>query len=57
MVFAYDPGITQSNLGPQNEVENSAKPAAEAVIPSTEILEGKEDDEAGKMLHNIGVYS
>ena len=55
-VFAYDPGFTVSNLGPHNNAENGAKPAAEAVMPLIDVLEGKRDDEAGKLLHNTGVY-
>ena len=55
-VFAYDPGFTQSNLGPPNKAENGAKPAAEAVGPLMDVLEGRRDDEAGLFLHNTGVY-
>ena len=55
-VFAYDPGFTQSNLGPQNKAENGAKPASEAVMPLIDVLEGKRDHEDGKFLHNTGVY-
>ena len=55
-VFAYNPGFTQSNLGPQNKAENGAKPALEAVMPLIDVLEGRRDDEAGKLLHNTGVH-
>ena len=55
-VFAYDPGFTQSNLGPYNKAENGAKPASEAVMPLIDILEGLRDEETGKFLHNTGVY-
>lgn len=55
-VFAYDPGFTQSNLGPYNKAENGAKPASEAVMPLIDVLEGKRDHEAGKFLHNTGIY-
>lgn len=55
-VFAYDPGFTQSNLGPHNKAESGAKPASEAVMPLIDVLEGKRDHEAGKFLHNTGVY-
>ena len=55
-VFAYDPGFTQSNLGPQNKAENGARPAAESVMPLIDVLEGKRDDEVGRFLHNTGVY-
>ena len=55
-VFAYDPGFTQSNLGPHNKAENGARPAAESVMPLIDVLEGKRDDEVGRFLHNTGVY-
>ena len=55
-VFAYDPGFTQSSLGPHNTAENGAKPAAEAVMPLIDVLEGRRDDDVGKLLHNTGVY-
>ncbi|KAF4186027.1 hypothetical protein CNMCM7927_006075 [Aspergillus lentulus] len=55
-VFAYDPGFTQSNLSERNTAENGAKPAAEAVRPLIDVLEGKRDDEVGQLLHNTGVY-
>ncbi|KAL1967372.1 hypothetical protein VTN77DRAFT_3156 [Rasamsonia byssochlamydoides] len=55
-VFAYDPGFAQSNLGPHNTAANGAKLASEAVMPLIDVLEGKRDDEAGKLLHNTGVY-
>ena len=55
-VFAYDPGFTQSNPGPQNKAENGAKSPSEAVMPLIDVLEGKRDHEDGKFLHNTGVY-
>lgn len=55
-IFAYDPGFTQSNLSPHNKAENGAKPASEADMPLIDVLEGRRDDEPGKLLHNIGVY-
>ncbi|MCJ1473529.1 hypothetical protein MMC13_002180 [Lambiella insularis] len=55
-VFAYDPGFTQSKLSSHNTAEHGAKPASEAVMPLIDVLEGKRDDEAGKLLHNTGVY-
>jgi NAD(P)-dependent dehydrogenase (short-subunit alcohol dehydrogenase family) len=55
-VFAYDPGFTQSNLGPHNKAENGAKTPEEAVLPLIDVLEGKRDEEAGQLLHNTGVY-
>ncbi|EKG22441.1 Short-chain dehydrogenase/reductase SDR [Macrophomina phaseolina MS6] len=55
-VFAYDPGFTQSNLSSHNKVENGARTAAESVKPLIDVLEGKRDEEAGKFLHNTGIY-
>ena len=55
-VFAYCPGFTVSNLGPQNKTEHGAKPTAEAVMPLIDVLEGKRDGEAGLFLHNTGIY-
>ena len=55
-VFAYCPGYTVSNLGPQNKAELGAKPTAEAVKPLIDVLEGKRDDEAGLFLHDTGIY-
>jgi NAD(P)-dependent dehydrogenase (short-subunit alcohol dehydrogenase family) len=55
-VFAYDPGFTQSNLSPHNKTVNGAKSALEAVMPLIDVLEGRRDDEVGKLLHNTGVY-
>ena len=55
-VFLYDPGFTQSNLGPHNTAKNGARPASESVLPLIDVLEGKRDHEAGKLLHNTGVY-
>ncbi|KAF2118025.1 hypothetical protein BDV96DRAFT_489286 [Lophiotrema nucula] len=53
-VFAYDPGFTVSNLGPHNNVEQGARSAEESVRPLVDLIEGKRDDEAGKILHNTG---
>ncbi|KAH7015977.1 putative short chain dehydrogenase/reductase [Macrophomina phaseolina] len=55
-VFAYDPGFTQSNLSSHNKAENGARTAAESVKPLIDVLEGKRDEEAGKFLHNTGIY-
>lgn len=55
-VFLYDPGFTQSNLGPHNKAENGARHPSESVMPLIDVLEGKRDHEAGKLLHNTGVY-
>lgn len=56
-IFAYDTGFTQSNLGPENKAEFGAKPVSEAVRLLIDVLEGKRDQEAGKLLHEAGVYS
>ena len=55
-VFAYDPGFTQSNLGPFNKAENGARSAEESVMPLIDVLEGKRDHEVAQLLHNTGVY-
>ena len=55
-VFLYDPGFTQSNLGPYNTAENGARSPRESVLPLVDVLEGKRDDESGKFLHNTGTY-
>ena len=55
-VFLYGPGFTVSNLGPHNSAENGAKLTEEAVRPLMYVLEGKRDGEAGKLLHNTGVW-
>ncbi|KAL4900980.1 hypothetical protein BDW74DRAFT_89439 [Aspergillus multicolor] len=56
-VFLYDPGFTQSNLGPHNRVENGARDVADSVRPLVDVLEGKRDGEVGRILHNTGSYS
>lgn len=56
-VFLYDPGFTQSNLGPHNTVENGARHPSESVKPLMDVIEGKRDHEVGLLLHNTGVYS
>ena len=55
-VFAFCPGFTESNLGPQNKVANGAKPVSEAVVGIIDIIEGKRDSEAGQFLHDKGSY-
>lgn len=54
--FTVCPGFTVSNLGPQNKVENGAKPTDEAVRPLLKIVAGERDDEATKFLHADGQY-
>ncbi len=55
-VFLYDPGFTQSNLGPHNKAENGARHPSESVVPLMDVLDGKRDLEVGRLLHNTGVY-
>lgn len=55
-VFLYDPGFTQSSLGPHNTAENGARAVAESVRPLVDVLEGKRDNETGRILHNTGVF-
>ncbi|KAJ5174805.1 short-chain dehydrogenase [Penicillium canariense] len=55
-VFAYDPGFTQSNLSPHNVAEHGARAASDSVMPLVDVLEGRRDDEAGRLLHNTGTY-
>ena len=54
-VFLYDPGFTQSNLGPYNKAENGARHPSKSVMPLIDVLEGKRNDEAGKLLHDTGL--
>ncbi|OKL58549.1 hypothetical protein UA08_06047 [Talaromyces atroroseus] len=56
-VSLYDPGFTQSNLGPHNKAEFGAREPADSVMPLIDVLEGKRDDESLKILHNTGIYS
>ncbi|KAA8648085.1 uncharacterized protein ATNIH1004_003968 [Aspergillus tanneri] len=55
-VFLYDPGFTQSNLGPHNTAANGARTAEDSVRPLMAVLEGERDHESGQILHNTGVY-
>lgn len=55
-VFLYDPGFTQSNLSTHNTAENGARNASESVMPLIDVLEGRRDEEVGKLLHNTGSY-
>lgn len=55
-VFTYDPGFTQSNLGPHNKKEFGARSAEETVVSIMEVVDGKRDAEMGKFLHNTGEY-
>lgn len=55
-VFAYDPGFTQSNLGPHNKKEFGARSAEDTVKSIMEVVDGKRDADAGKFIHNTGEY-
>ncbi|KAF2728144.1 NAD(P)-binding protein [Polyplosphaeria fusca] len=55
-VFAYDPGFTQSNLGPWNTKENGAREPRISVEPLVEVVEGGRDGEAGRFIHKDGGY-
>lgn len=55
-VFAYDPGFTQSNLGPHNKAEMGARSAADTVKSIMELVDGKRDEDQGKFIHNTGEY-
>ncbi|KAL3481561.1 putative short-chain dehydrogenase [Aspergillus californicus] len=55
-VFLYDPGFTQSNLGPHNTAAKGARAVEDSVGPLMDVLEGKRDLESGRILHNEGVY-
>ena len=54
--FTICPGFTVSNLGPQNSLENGAKPTDEAVVPLVKIVEGERDEEVNGFLHADGQY-
>ncbi|KAI5212880.1 hypothetical protein E4T38_00024 [Aureobasidium subglaciale] len=55
-VFAYDPGFTQSSLGPHNKAEFGAKPASEAAAPIIKVLNGERDSEHACFLHATGQF-
>ncbi|KAF9888305.1 hypothetical protein FE257_008737 [Aspergillus nanangensis] len=55
-VFLYDPGFTQSNLGPHNTEANGARAVADSVSPLMAVLEGERDGEKEGILHNTGRY-
>ena len=54
--FMVCPGFTESNLGPQNKLENGAKATDEAVRPLLRIVEGERDGEGNGFLHAEGQY-
>ena len=55
-VLLYNPGFAVSNLGPQNQLRNGAKPTSQAVEPLVDVVEGKRDHEAGSFLHATGTH-
>ena len=47
-VFTYNPGFTESNLGPRNKVSEGAKSTADGARPMMAMLNGEKDQFAGK---------
>jgi NAD(P)-dependent dehydrogenase (short-subunit alcohol dehydrogenase family) len=47
-VFTYNPGFTESNLGPRNKVSEGAKSTADGARPMVAMLNGEKDQFAGK---------
>jgi NAD(P)-dependent dehydrogenase (short-subunit alcohol dehydrogenase family) len=54
--FTVCPGFTVSNLGEENSAENGARPTDEAVKGLMGVVEGERDADAGKFLHEGGLY-
>lgn len=46
-VFSYCPGYTASTLGPENTVDNGAKPTSVGAAPMVGLLNGERDAESG----------
>jgi NAD(P)-dependent dehydrogenase (short-subunit alcohol dehydrogenase family) len=55
-VCAYDPGFTVSNLGPFTKEEFGARKVELSVAPLVDVLEGKRDEDADKLMHNTGTF-
>ncbi|CAO2647205.1 Nn.00g081270.m01.CDS01 [Neocucurbitaria sp. VM-36] len=55
-VFTFDPGFTVSNLGEHNKPEFGARSAKDTVLSIVDVVEGKRDNEVGKLIHNSGEY-
>ena len=55
-LFTVCPGFTVSNLGEENSEANGARPTAEAVKGLMGVVEGARDADAGKFLHEGGLY-
>ena len=47
-MFTYNPGWTESNLGPNNKVSKGAKSTVDGTRPMVAMLEGERDEFAGK---------
>jgi len=56
LFFTVCPGFTVSNLGEENSEANGARPTAEAVRGLMGVVEGGRDGDAGKFLHEGGLY-
>jgi len=56
LFFTVCPGFTVSNLGEENSEANGARPTAEAVRGLMGVVEGERDADAGKFLHESGLY-
>jgi NAD(P)-dependent dehydrogenase (short-subunit alcohol dehydrogenase family) len=56
LFFTVCPGFTVSNLGEENCEANGARPTAEAVRGLMGVVEGERDGDAGKFLHEGGLY-
>jgi NAD(P)-dependent dehydrogenase (short-subunit alcohol dehydrogenase family) len=54
--FTVCPGFTVSNLGEANSEAYGARPTAEAVKGLMGVVEGERDADAGKFLHESGLY-
>jgi hypothetical protein len=55
-VFAYNPGVVVSTLGPRNNAENGAMPTSQGTAPTVKISNGDHDDEHGELLSAAGQY-
>ena len=49
-IFLYGPGHTVSSLGPFNKAEYGAKPTSHGTAPIVDMLNGKRDHDAGKLI-------
>jgi len=51
-VLCYNPGFTESNLGPMNKVEMGAKPVGGPAGMIVKMVDGEMDGDVGKFLHH-----